>query len=109
MKRFRNWRIGIRVITNNDGIFKYPTPKEVSANKSAHYSKCYYWLIWYFYKVRTCDLCGKEACGKGLIRYLSNNKEKTIAYFCPDCSKRIPELKNKAKKYCRKCTRDCKL
>lgn len=100
----RNWVVGRLVIVEKKLSF---TPTEVGENKSPHFSKCINWLFWYFYKVRTCDRCGKLSCGKGLIRYYNDSRTKTLAYFCPDCAKRIPALRKKAKKYCANCEREC--
>ncbi|HAU84558.1 MAG TPA: hypothetical protein DCW90_03320 [Lachnospiraceae bacterium] len=106
-KEETTWISGIRVITKEEPIWKFLVPIEIGNNKSPHFEKCYYWLFWYFYKVRRCERCGKLACGKGLIRLMNNSKTKTMLYLCKDCSKDIAVLKNQARKYCNKCDRSC--
>lgn len=107
----RKWVVGRLVVTGGGLPFsfdpKFITPKEVGDGKSPHFEKCIHWILWHFYKVRTCDRCGKLACGKGMIRYFNDSRTKTLAYFCPECAKRIPALKKKAKRYCSGCEREC--
>ena len=97
------WVYGIRVITNVDPVWKYILPKEVTNNKSPHFEKSYYWLFWYFNKIRTCDRCGKLACTRGHIRLMDDKQTKILAYLCQDCAKSVSVLKNRARKHCKTC------
>lgn len=95
--------------TSRSQILKTIIPKKFKMEKSAHFEKGIQWLTFYKYYIRTCDLCGKPACSKGLIRYMNNDRSKTLVYLCPNCAKKVPELKNKARKYCKGCNGPCEI
>lgn len=105
--RRKKWIVGIRAIAASESVRKFLLPKEVTNGRSVHFEEGYYFLWWYFYKIRTCDRCGKNSCGKGLIRYWDTTKSKVIMYLCVDCAKTIPETKNAARRHCRRCSFPC--